>query len=451
MLGRLDHLTWISENRNTSEAVRALATLEDFEPVRAGLDYLETPRAGGPVVVDCDSADRALVDRISRFQRQNPQRSLFLRIKEPLAPEHAEVLGNVCVLDGFEGPELLKTRLRGALSPASSSRPTVAPCRDGLIGDSLPMQRVVEIINLIGPRRCTVLITGETGTGKEVVARSIHRASTRSSAPFVAINCSALPPALLESELFGYARGAFTGAVQTRAGHFEQANGGTLFLDEIGELPLELQAKLLRALQEREIRKLGSSETVRVDTRVIAATNCDLRARVREGTFREDLYYRLNVVPIELPALRARNSDIPLLAEHFLSLVCREERIPLKRLTPDAWRKLLNYSWPGNVRQLENVITSAVVLSGDREYLDGDEFSLDYEMVETDAPATTGIVIPDHGIDFTETINALERDLLQQALRRTRGNKTQAAEMLRLKRTTLAAKLRVLECEPSYD
>ena len=310
------------------------------------------------------------------------------------------------------------------------------------------MQKVAEVIRLVGPRRCTVLITGETGTGKEVVARAIHEAGPRASSPFIAVNCSAIPASLLEAELFGHTRGAFTGAVQMRTGRFEQAGAGTLFLDEIGEVPSELQAKLLRVLQEREFQKLGSSETVRVDARVLAATNCDLRTRVNEGSFREDLFYRLNVVPLELPPLRLRNSDIRPLAEHFLTKLCAEEQIPFKRLTSCAWDALERYDWPGNVRQLENSISSAVILSGSRSYLDVDDFSLPLTpRTHTQADFSSPMSLPDHGLDFTKTVSALERSLVAQALRRTRGNKKAAAEMLRLKRTTLSAKLRVLELE----
>src|SRR3954447_15363048 len=194
-----------------------------------------------------------------------------------------------------------------------------------LVGESSEMRRVVHLIRMVGPRRATVLITGETGSGKEVAARALHRAGPRRRAPFVAVNCSALPEGLLESELFGHVRGAFTGAVQSRVGRFEEASGGTIFLDEIGELPIELQAKLLRVLQERELQRLGSSETIKVDIRVVAATNCDLPRRIEEGKFREDLYYRLNVVPLEMPPLRRRRDDIPILAAHFVEKVCRAE------------------------------------------------------------------------------------------------------------------------------
>src|SRR4051812_27107057 len=240
----------------------------------------------------------------------------------------------------------------------------------GIVGRSRRIQDVIRTAEMVAKTKSTVLITGETGTGKEMVARAIHFHSSQRENPLVKVNCAALPENLLESELFGHVRGAFTGAFQSRMGRFEQAHGGTLFLDEIGDLPLDLQAKLLRVLQEREFQRLGSSETVRVDVRVVAATNCDLDRRMEEGRFREDLYYRLNVVPVEMPPLRRRRDDIPLLAEHFVEKVCRAEGLGIKRLTAEAFDRLSAHDWPGNVRQLENAIEKAVVLSGERLLLD---------------------------------------------------------------------------------
>jgi len=315
-----------------------------------------------------------------------------------------------------------------------------------LVGTSEPMRAIQRTIRLVASRRATVLVTGETGTGKELAARALHLAGSRRSGPWVAVNCSALPEALMESELFGHVRGAFTGAFQARTGRFEQADGGTLFLDEIGELPLDLQTKLLRVLQERELQRLGSSETIRVDVRVVAATNRDLAARVAQGRFREDLYYRLNVVPIEMPPLRRRLSDVPVLAAHFMEKVCRAEDIPRKTLAREAVARLASQPWPGNVRQLENVVEMAVALSGDRIELVGSDFSLPVDPVRMEAPATAPVVaVPDCGLDYEQTLAVIERSILEQALKMTGGNKKAAAEMLRLKRTTLSAKVRSLE------
>jgi transcriptional regulator with GAF, ATPase, and Fis domain len=289
-----------------------------------------------------------------------------------------------------------------------------------------------------------VLIGGETGTGKEMAARALHMASPRASQPMVAVNCSALPENLLETELFGHIKGAFTGAIQTRVGRFEQAHKGTLFLDEIGDMPLELQAKLLRVLQDREIQRLGSSENIKVDVRVIAATNMNLLERVRQGKFREDLYYRLNVVPLEMPPLRKRESDIALLVEHFVKKICQLEDIPVKKVTPEAIERLKGCSWPGNVRQLENAVEMAVAMTGDRETLFPGDFGLAPAGPVRVIPfAATAISFPaPETTDFETAVSLFERTMLEQALQKTAGNKTAAAELLGLKRTTLIMKLR---------
>jgi transcriptional regulator with GAF, ATPase, and Fis domain len=322
-----------------------------------------------------------------------------------------------------------------------------------LVGRSPAIRQVANIIGMVGCRRATVLITGETGTGKELAATALHLAGPRRPAPLVALNCSALPEHLLESELFGHVRGAFTGAIQNRVGRFEQAHRGTLFLDEIGDLPLDLQAKLLRVLQEREFQRLGSSENVRVDVRVIAATNCDLSRRIEQGRFREDLFYRLNVVPIQMPSLRERPEDIPLLAEHFVEKICRLEGVPLKRLAPDASSRLGLHTWPGNVRELENAVEMAVVLSGDRDCLTAGDFPVPANAPIRSRPAALPgrvVSVPDGGLDYEETMASIELSILRQALEKTGGNKKAAARMLRLKRTTLSAKIRTLETTAAH-
>ena len=318
--------------------------------------------------------------------------------------------------------------------------------RRWLVGESPAMQDVENTIRLVGARRCTVLIAGETGTGKEMAARALHMASPRAHLPMVAVNCSALPENLLEAELFGHVKGAFTGAVNNRVGRFEQANKSTLFLDEIGDMPTELQAKLLRVLQEREIQRLGSSETVRVDVRVVAASNANLLDLVRQGRFREDLYYRLNVVPLQMPPLRQRRGDIPLLVRHFVKKVCDAEGLPVKNVAPEAMRALEAAPWPGNVRQVENTVEMAVVLSGDRDYLNACDFgftssaSAKLATIQFLAPAPETY----EAVDFETAVTNFERTLLEGALHKTGGNKTTAAGMLGMKRTTLIMKLRSL-------
>src|SRR5581483_807683 len=244
------------------------------------------------------------------------------------------------------------------------------PWATNLTGRSLALRKIIASIRLLAPRRCNVLITGETGTGKEIVARALHAASSRRDRPMLALNCSAIPRDLLESELFGHTKGAFTGAVANRSGFFEQADGGTLLLDEIGDMPVDLQTKLLRVLQHRELQRIGSTQMRKVDVRIIAATNADLEKLVSQGRFREDLYYRLNGVRLHFPALRERAEDIPLLARRFIGKICLAEGLPPKELDEEAAAHLCAYSWPGNVRQLENCIEAAVIMSGGRRMLE---------------------------------------------------------------------------------
>ena len=333
-----------------------------------------------------------------------------------------------------------------ALSSAVGPSPDAAPAwRKNLVGSGPAMERVFRIIELVGQRRCTVLIGGETGTGKEMVARAIHSAGARSRLPMVTVNCAALPENLMEAELFGHVKGAFTGAANRRVGRFEQANGSTIFLDEIAEMPLEVQAKLLRVLQEREFQRIGSSETIGVDLRIVAASNVDLARRVDEGRFREDLFYRLNVVPIVIPPLRERQSDIPALVCHLVEKICRQEQIPVKQVSPQSLWRLAQQPWPGNVRQLENALEAAIALSGDRRMLCPEDFPFASGDSKIELAAAATISVPDHGLDFDHTVSQFERSILMQALEKTSGNKKQAADMLGLKRTTLAAKLRTLE------
>jgi transcriptional regulator with GAF, ATPase, and Fis domain len=262
--------------------------------------------------------------------------------------------------------------------------------------------------------------------------------------PLVKVNCAAIPEALLESELFGHVKGAFTGAANQRIGRFEQAHKSTIFLDEIGEMPLELQAKLLRVLQEREFQRLGSSETIKVDVRVIAASNTNLAEMVRQGKFREDLFYRLNVVPLVMPPLRKRSEDIPVLVEHFLAKICGNEDIPQKQVTPRTLERISNMPWPGNVRQLENAIEKAIALSGHRDILYPGDFGLaeSHKLVPAESSMPLASIMEQ--MDFATAVSQFEKAILEGALAKTGGNKTAAAELLGLKRTTLIMKLRGL-------
>ena len=317
---------------------------------------------------------------------------------------------------------------------------------DGIIGRTQVMLQLFELLRTVASTASTVLITGETGTGKELAARAIHDASPRRSQRFVAINCSAIPETLLEAELFGHVRGAFTGAVANRQGRMEQAHRGTLFLDEVGTMSAALQAKLLRVLQAREFERVGDSQTIKVDVRVIAATNSDLKKLVVDGGFREDLYYRLNVIPVRLPSLRERRADIPLLAQHFLDRLSREAIPPRSRVTlsQDAQQALMSFGWPGNVRQLENVMERTFTLSPGRTQLVGAD--LPDEVRHTPAQGRPDeIVIPETGLDMEQLVADYERGLIRRALEQAQGNKRQAADLLHVKRTTLIEKLKRLE------
>jgi DNA-binding NtrC family response regulator len=322
-----------------------------------------------------------------------------------------------------------------------------------MIGQSPRMRELFQLIETIAPTATTILINGETGTGKEMVARAIHQTSPRRDQRFMAINCSAIPETLLEAELFGHVRGAFTGAVGSRQGRIEQADGGTLFLDEVGTMSMALQMKLLRVLQEREFERVGDGKPIRVDVRIVAATNSDLAKMVKDGAFREDLYYRLNVIQVELPPLRERRDDIPLLVLRFVDKYTgriAEERQANGRdqtgarvlVSQDAMRRLMTYSWPGNVRQLENAIERAIALLGGRSTIELSDLPPEIQL----APISVmpAVEFPDAGVDLPTIVEQIERELIGRALSRTGGNKAAAAELLKLKRTTLVEKLKRL-------
>jgi DNA-binding NtrC family response regulator len=299
-----------------------------------------------------------------------------------------------------------------------------------LVGRSAPMEKIYETIRQAAAARSTVLVVGESGTGKELVAKALHRLSPRAAGPFVTVHSGALPPDLLESNLFGHVRGSFTGAVADKKGLFKAADGGTIFFDEIGTVPLETQAKLLRVLQEREFLPVGAVETIRSDVRVIAATNADLTRLVAEGRFREDLYYRLCVISIPLPPLRDRKEDIPLLVEALLARAATENGKPVPSLTPAAMKALLDHDWPGNVRELENVLERALVLGHGVIDLD-----LLPDAVRRSVPRAAAL--PSDGLNFKDAVAAYERSLLSAALQRAAGVQKRAAELLGLKPTTL--------------
>ncbi|MFQ5513041.1 MAG: sigma-54-dependent transcriptional regulator [Myxococcota bacterium] len=314
---------------------------------------------------------------------------------------------------------------------------------ENIVGESDALRESIDIVRKVADTDATILIRGESGVGKELFARAVHYNSGRADRPFVAVNCGAIPEDLLESELFGHVRGAFTGAIRDRIGRFSAANGGTLFLDEIGDMSPTLQTRLLRVLQEREFEPVGSSKSQRVDVRVVAATNQDLEELMRTRRFRQDLYFRLNVVPIHVPPLRERREDIPLLIDHFLNIQ-RRQYPGVLGLTEAARKQLSEYAWPGNVRELQGLIERVVILRREGWI---DEEDLPVQFGGPHAPVRS-VTLPTEGLDFARTIEEFEASLILQALEATHWNKNQAAQLLRLKRTTLVEKIRSKRLKP---
>jgi len=314
---------------------------------------------------------------------------------------------------------------------------------ENIVGQSEPMQQVFDLITQVAPRRSTVLIAGESGTGKELVARAIHSCSPRSNHAFVAVNSGSIPSGLLESELFGHVKGAFTGAIASKKGLFEIADGGTIFLDEVGTLPLETQSRLLRVIQEREFRQVGGLKNIVVDVRIIAATNIDLKEAVKQQRFREDLYYRLNVISINLPPLRERRRDIPLLAEHFVRQFSKENDRPDCHLDPSTLKILMECDWPGNVRELENVMERAVVLAPDKGRITQE--LLPREILDSSAMGLGSLGSLENGATLKDLVLEYEKTLILTALQKADWSQKRAASLLRMKRSTLNEKLKRLQ------
>ncbi|OFV92754.1 MAG: hypothetical protein A3F68_06665 [Acidobacteria bacterium RIFCSPLOWO2_12_FULL_54_10] len=313
-----------------------------------------------------------------------------------------------------------------------------------MMGESPAVLEVKSRVAQVASKRTTVLLLGETGSGKELVARAIHKNSLRKDYPLISVNCGAIPAHLMEDEFFGHEKGAFTDAHQLRIGRLEQANRGTIFLDEIGNMSADLQSKLLRVVQDKECQRVGGSQSIKLDIRFIAATNTNLEERVRAGSFREDLFYRLNVFTIVVPPLRERREDIPLLARHLQRKICTREGIAEKQISQDVMRKLMDYEWPGNVRQLENAIEMAIILAGERDYL----LPIDLPalgQVKIESSFIPRVEIPPEGVDFHFLVSEFEKSLIQESLRKAHGKRTKAAALLNLKRTTLLEKMKRLD------
>ncbi len=384
-------------------------------PKGSGLDVLKAVKAGSPETVVLVITAFASTESAVEAMKQGA----YDYLTKPFQVDEVQLI----IKNALERRRLSTENMllkREMASQSSFAR---------IVGQSEAMQKVFDIVRKVADTKSNVLICGESGTGKELIARAIHYNSARGQFPFVAVNCSALPETLLESELFGHMRGSFTGAVANKAGLFEVANEGSIFLDEIGETTLATQVKLLRVIQEREIRRVGGNQDMKVDVRIIAATNRDLEKALAEGAFREDLYYRLDVIPIKLPPLRERAGDIPLLVQHFLEQLSRESGKPLPTLTPEAMRLLQAYEWRGNVRELENLIERAVAFFSGSPISEDD---LRDWLHRPSAPQGYSTDLPLDGLDLENFINSIEKDLLLKALERAKWVKKKAARLLQL-------------------
>jgi DNA-binding NtrC family response regulator len=392
-------------------------------PKMSGIDVLRSLKREGLEATVIVVTAHATIETAVEAMKQGA----YDFITKPLDPKHLEI-----VLDKAIERESLQAQNRFLQTEIEGRHVEI-------VTDNPSMRNLLQVAHRAAGSNSTILLLGESGTGKEVLARRIHQWSLRASYPFTVVNCVAIPDQLLESELFGHEKGAFTGAHQLKRGKFEVADRGTVFLDEIGEVPANIQTKLLRVLQDHEFERVGGTRSIKADIRVIAATNSDLEQAVREGRFREDLYYRLNVVSITLPPLRERKEDLPVLVDHFLRKYAGELKKPLKRLTPEALDGLIAYHWPGNVRELENVIERAMVLStGEQIGLD----DLPPQITSSSRRETFG------GKRFHEAVKEFKRWMIQDALKQSQGNQTRAAELLGLQRTYLAKLIRLLAVKP---
>jgi DNA-binding NtrC family response regulator len=453
----------VEDDEHLRDVLLQAATLEGYEPesvssAEAAIEVLQRDKFD-IMVTDVGLPQMSGLDLLPQAQNLQPGMITIVMTAFGTVDVAVEAMkrgASDFLVKPFELANLLGT-IRVAASRTTKSIVRTKRGADawGIIGDSEPMRALLDHVTAIAPFNTTVLVTGETGTGKEMVARAIHQQSPRAARPIVAMNCAAVPEQLLEDELFGHVKGAFTGAQAAREGRFEQANGGTLFLDEIGDMSLPLQSKLLRVLQEREFEKLGSTRTIKVDVRIVAATSADLEKRIEEGNFRSDLFYRLNVVHLRIPPLRERRADIEPLALHLLKRFCDSAGLPAKAIDAPVWPALQSYRWPGNVRQLQNAMERAAALSGAATTISLND--LPEEVRGGSASGVTPVFpkpavdgsqpIPEEGVNFDAVVTEVERQLLLQSLNRSGGNKMRAAKLLNMKRTTFVEKLKRLQID----
>ncbi len=383
-----------------------------------------------------------LLKRISAL----PERPIVIMVSGNATLENAVAATREGAYDFIEKPvtkDKLLLTVKNALAQKQLAEENVRLRREAggrfeMLGESAALKKVHEQIRRVAPANTRVLILGESGTGKELVARALHEASERAAQPFIKVNCAAIPEELIESELFGHEKGAFTGATANREGKFQQAHHGTLFLDEVGDMSLKAQAKVLRVLQEGELERVGGSQTFRVDVRVIAATNKNLEEEVKQGKFREDLLFRLNVVPLYLPPLRERKEDIAVLIEHFTALYCKENGFRPKTFSPEAMQRLREHHWPGNIRELRNTVERMVIMTPSEQICAGDL------PLSLQTPATSKLGAFQPGVTLREIRDRLEREYIQSCLEATHGNMSQAAELLGIERSNLYKKMKAL-------
>ncbi len=413
----------------------------------------------GAALIDLKLGDKSGIDLIAQIKREHPDTLCMIftgygTIDSAIQAVKAGAYHYITKpfqLDDLESllRQALETRRVKQENQILKKEVSSKFCLKNLVGVSDAMKSVYALIDKVADTDSTILLLGESGTGKELVAKAIHYGSRRADRPLVAVNCGAIPEELLESELFGHVKGAFTGAVSTRPGRFEMAEGGTIFLDEIGDMSPRLQVKVLRVLQERKFEPVGSSKTMEVDVRIITATNKNLERAVKDNLFREDLYYRLNVIPVRLPPLRERLEDVPLLIDYFIKQYARENARDIPHISPEAMFALMRYNWPGNVRELENMMERLIILKHEGEITLADLPERVKAGHEEDRVAH--VQIPESGLSFKDVVDDFENQLILKALEKTGWNKNKAAQLLQLNRTTLVEKIKKRQLEKTLN